>query len=75
MTLQFNDIVKSKSDKRSHRVVVLENGMKCMLTSDADADMAAASLSVQVGDLMNPDDLPGLAHFCEHLLFMGTKKV
>lgn len=24
--------------------------------------------------MSEPDDLPGLAHFCEHLLFMGTEK-
>lgn len=24
--------------------------------------------------LLRPDDLPGLAHFCEHLLFLGTDK-
>lgn len=24
--------------------------------------------------MCDPDDLPGLAHFCEHMLFMGTEK-
>jgi len=24
--------------------------------------------------LSEPKDLPGLAHFCEHMLFLGTKK-
>lgn len=24
--------------------------------------------------MSDPDDLPGLAHFCEHMLFMGTEK-
>lgn len=27
------------------------------------------------GQMLDPDDLPGLAHFCEHMLFLGTKKV
>lgn len=26
------------------------------------------------GSLSDPDDLPGLAHFCEHMLFLGTEK-
>jgi len=26
------------------------------------------------GSMCDPDDLPGLAHFCEHMLFLGTKK-
>lgn len=24
--------------------------------------------------MCDPDDLPGLAHFCEHMLFLGTEK-
>ena len=36
--------------------------------------MATAAMDVYVGDMSNPDDIPGLAHFCEHMLFMGTKK-
>lgn len=24
--------------------------------------------------MSDPDDLPGLAHFCEHMLFLGTQK-
>lgn len=24
--------------------------------------------------LSEPKDLPGLAHFCEHMVFLGTKK-
>lgn len=26
------------------------------------------------GYLCDPKELPGLAHFCEHMLFLGTKK-
>jgi len=27
------------------------------------------------GHMLDPEDLPGLAHFCEHMLFLGTKQV
>jgi len=27
------------------------------------------------GHMVDPEELPGLAHFCEHMLFLGTKKV
>ena len=27
-----------------------------------------------VGGYHDPEGLPGLAHFCEHMLFLGTKK-
>jgi len=32
-------------------------------------------MNVNVGHLSDPEGLQGLAHFCEHLLFMGTEKV
>ncbi len=28
-----------------------------------------------IGSMSDPDDIPGLAHFCEHMAFLGTKKV
>jgi insulysin len=36
--------------------------------------MAAASLDVHVGSLSDPEETQGLAHFLEHMLFMGTEK-
>ena len=27
---------------------------------------------LQVGSMSNPPEWPGLAHFCEHMLFLGT---
>ena len=27
-----------------------------------------------LGHMSDPQELPGLAHFCEHMLFLGTKK-
>ncbi|GBP10042.1 Insulin-degrading enzyme [Eumeta japonica] len=71
---RHDDIVKSQIDKRSYRGLVLSNGMKVLLVSDSATDKAAAALDVNVGYLSDPDDLPGLAHFCEHMLFLGTKK-
>ncbi|EJD02194.1 insulin-degrading enzyme [Fomitiporia mediterranea MF3/22] len=67
-------IQKSPADDRDYRVVRLENGLQAVLVHDAKTDKAAASLDVAVGHLSDPDDIPGLAHFCEHLLFMGTEQ-
>ncbi|KAI0372962.1 insulin-degrading enzyme [Pilatotrama ljubarskyi] len=67
-------IEKSPQDDRDYRVIRLDNGLQAMLVRDAKADKAAASLDVAVGHLYDPDDMPGLAHFCEHLLFMGTEQ-
>lgn len=35
---------------------------------------AAAALCVGVGHFCDPDELPGLSHYLEHMLFMGSKK-
>lgn len=45
-----------------------------LLISDAECDKAAAAMDVRVGHLSDPPYLPGLAHFCEHMCFLGTGK-
>ncbi|GAA5879693.1 hypothetical protein JCM8547_008957 [Rhodosporidiobolus lusitaniae] len=64
----------SPNDDRAYRFITLANGLKALLISDPKTDKAAAALGVQVGHLSDPDDLPGLAHFCEHMLFLGTER-
>jgi insulysin len=61
-------------DPRSHRALVLANGLRVLLTSYPKAAKGAASVTVQVGYMSDPQQLPGLAHFCEHMLFLGTRK-
>ncbi|XP_061700312.1 nardilysin-like isoform X3 [Syngnathoides biaculeatus] len=126
------DIIKSPSDLKQYRYVVLENGLRALLISDytgppasedeeeeeggeeeededeeeeeeeddsgdetkEDSDegtdedddwegkrkrgnaekMSAAALCVGVGSFSDPADLPGLAHFLEHMVFMGSEK-
>jgi nardilysin len=36
--------------------------------------LAAACLAVNVGSLADPADLPGLAHYLEHMVFMGSEQ-
>lgn len=63
----------SPYDSRDYRVLTLENGLNVLLVSDPEADKAAASMNVRVGSAQDPDDLQGLAHFLEHMLFLGTE--
>ncbi|KAH8419636.1 hypothetical protein KR222_011395, partial [Zaprionus bogoriensis] len=71
---RLNNIEKSEQDTRDYRGLQLENGLKVLLISDPSTDVSAAALSVQVGHMSDPVNLPGLAHFCEHMLFLGTEK-
>ncbi|XP_014470958.1 PREDICTED: insulin-degrading enzyme isoform X1 [Dinoponera quadriceps] len=71
---RFDTIIKSENDDRFYRGLVLANKMKVLLISDPGTDKSAAALDVNIGSMCDPDDLPGLAHFCEHMLFLGTEK-
>ncbi|WP_323752330.1 insulinase family protein [Marinobacter sp.] len=65
---------KSPNDPNSYRYLELNNGLRVILVSDATADKAAASLNVAVGSGNDPSDREGMAHFLEHMLFLGTEK-
>ncbi|KAG0039010.1 Insulinase (Peptidase M16) [Podila clonocystis] len=60
-------VERSLNDKREYRLVLLNNQLQVLLIHDPEADKSAAAMDVH-------DNLQGLAHFLEHLLFLGTKK-
>lgn len=66
--------VKSPADEYAYRLVTLENGLQALLISDPEAQKGAASLDVMAGSGDNPPGRGGLAHFLEHMLFLGTDK-
>lgn len=67
-------IIQSPHDQRQYEYVVLPNELRVLLISDAKTDRAAAALEVGIGSSSDPDQHLGLAHFLEHMLFLGTKK-
>lgn len=68
------DLERPSVDNRQYRVITLPNKLEALLIHDPECDRGSAALDVNVGSFADPQDLPGLAHFCEHLLFMGTEK-
>ena len=68
------DSTDSRFPERQYRRFILPNGMKVMLISDPTMQRGAAALSVGVGSLSDPPNRQGLAHFLEHMLFLGTQK-
>ncbi|KAL5964345.1 Insulin-degrading enzyme [Taenia solium] len=68
------EITKSDSDNRLYRAITLSNQLKVLLISDSYTDKAAACLAVAVGSFYDPVDVPGLAHFCEHMILLGSQK-
>ncbi|MCC5831816.1 MAG: insulinase family protein [Chlamydiales bacterium] len=59
---------------RETRKIRLENGLEALLISDPDTKESGAALAVAVGSWDDPVDRPGMAHFVEHMLFLGTEK-
>ena len=66
-------IRKSPNDTNQYRYLELPNELKVVLIYDQDSEKSAASLSVSRGSFHEPDEFPGLAHFVEHMLFIGTE--
>lgn len=70
----LSTIIKSPSDNRTYKAIKLANELECVLIQDVDALKSSAALSVGVGSFKDPITSQGLAHYLEHMLFMGTAK-
>ncbi|KAK0405859.1 hypothetical protein QR680_018242 [Steinernema hermaphroditum] len=68
------DEIKRPYDPRKYRGLELSNGLRVLLVSDPSETTCGASMDVQVGSRADPEDIPGMAHLCEHLLFQGSEK-
>ncbi|KAF4660156.1 hypothetical protein FOZ61_004217 [Perkinsus olseni] len=69
-----NDIQKPDTDYRQYRAITLPNKMQALLIHDPKTERAAACLAVKVGSMFDPPQYQGIAHFLEHMLFLGTEK-
>ena len=65
---------KSPADNREYNIFTLKNGIDVITVSDPELATSAATLSVGVGAFQDPENAQGIAHFLEHMLFMGSKK-
>ncbi|HEY0891650.1 MAG TPA: insulinase family protein [Cellvibrio sp.] len=67
-------IIKSPNDDRQYSALLLPNGLQVVLVSDPTLENSAASIAVGVGSAHDPKTQLGLAHYLEHMLFLGTEK-
>ncbi|CDW88765.1 a-pheromone processing metallopeptidase ste23 [Stylonychia lemnae] len=72
---------KSPKDKNEYDMFTLNNQLQVLLINDNNqielqkgGQMASVSLSVNAGCLNDPMHRQGLAHFLEHMIFMGSSK-
>ncbi|KAG5674724.1 hypothetical protein PVAND_004676 [Polypedilum vanderplanki] len=76
--------LQSLSDRKKYKLLKLTNGMKVLLVKNATTcgeenesgkeNFAAVALTIDVGSFDDPKNVQGLAHFLEHMIFMGTEK-
>jgi len=65
---------KHPLDESEYRRLTLDNKLKVLLVSDPRFNKSAVAMVVGVGLFSDPDDRPGMAHYLEHMLFLGTEK-
>ncbi|MDN3509226.1 MAG: insulinase family protein [Candidatus Neptunochlamydia sp.] len=65
-------LTRSLSERKTAKIR-LNNGLEAYLISDPKANQSAAALSMEVGSWNDDPQYMGIAHFLEHLLFMGSK--
>lgn len=63
-------VLKPRIDDRKYRAIKLSNNLEAFLISDQNTVTCAASMSVGVGSFFDDNNVPGLAHFFEHMLFL-----
>lgn len=59
---------------RQFEIGTLPNGLRCLFIDDPDTTMLAAAMLIGVGNGSDPPETPGLAHLCEHMLYLGSKE-
>ena len=68
------EIIKSDNDNREYKYFTMENKLQCLIILDRNESMCGACLNIEVGSLLEANNVDGLAHFLEHMVFMGSKK-
>ena len=68
------EVRKGKADWREYRPFRLANGVTCMAIHDKESKTTAMATAIHAGAAADPRNLSGLAHFCEHMCFLGSEK-
>lgn len=63
-----------KNEHRDFYTFNLKNNIPVVYIKDKNLEKPLFYLAVKAGYFNDPDDREGLAHFLEHLMFMGSKK-
>ena len=67
-------ITLPESEKREFYGSILKNNIKNINIYDKNLDTSSVIVAVNIGFLSDPIEYQGLAHFLEHMLFLGSDK-
>ncbi len=65
---------QSPNDAKQYKALTLSNGLRVLLIENSESNRSAAALAVNAGHFDDPTHRQGMAHFLEHMLFLGTEK-
>lgn len=75
----FIELFGGLSDKKQYGFINL-NGMDILIISNSELKQnnsqieSASALIIQTGSFNDPNEIQGLSHYLEHMLFMGSEK-
>lgn len=68
------EVPDAGAERRRYAYAELPNQLGCLLVSDPETETAAAAMDCYVGQFQDFPEVQGLAHFTEHMMFLGTEK-
>jgi len=69
-----NDVLCPINDKKKYRTLKLHNNLEIFFVNDKETVISAACIVVGVGQKDDYNDKLGIAHYLEHMLFLGSEK-
>lgn len=63
---------KTYFDEKKYKYITLKNDLDVILISNEKTNRSIVALTINIGSLYN--NVEGIAHFLEHMLFMGCEK-
>jgi insulysin len=72
--MNTHNLISPKVDDNKYKFIKLDNKMDVLIIYNKETDISATAMTVEAGFYDDPYEYQGLAHFLEHMLFMGTTK-
>lgn len=68
----INGVYAPINDNMTYRINTLKNKLQIFFVETKNSNISSATMYVDVGNIDNPRDIDGMAHYLEHMLFMGS---